>query len=259
MTECRRAARSWNSAGRSRCCAMASLTSSRASSWRRECSRGEVCGTSGGETARSAITGSIQRKTTFKKCLRFRCRLCSGRRGCCWRGICRRLSSGRSRRFRLDGEQLNLEYKRGIRTDRGAGLARAVGQVRRNKELPLGSHRHQWQRFGPTLDDSAHWQTRGLAALVRAVEFRAVDERAAIVDRDGVSRRRLWPRALLENLVLQAAREGDNTIFDFVGGQKRVAFFLVGLGNLLNPFFLLLAQIGLQVGQNRLCFLVVHE
>src|SRR2546429_469483 len=163
---------------------MASLTSSRASSWRRECSREEVCGTSGGETTCSAITGRIQRKTAFKKCLRFRCGLCSGPRGWCWRLTRRRLSGGRSRRcrrssrFRLDGEQLNLEHESGIRTDRGARLARTVSQVRRNKELPLGSHGHQQQRFGPTLDDSANRKTRRLAALVRAVELRAVDRKS---------------------------------------------------------------------------------
>src|SRR6266576_3956083 len=224
---------------------MASLTSSRASSWRRECSREEVCGTSGGETTCSAITGRIQRKTAFKKCLRLRC------------GRSRRCR--RSSRFRLDGEQLNLEHESGIRTDRGARLARTVSQVRRNKELPLGSHGHQQQRFGPTLDDSANRKTRRLAALVRAVELRAVDERAAIVDGDGVSCCRLCSRALLENFVLQAAREGDYAIFGFVGGEEGVAFFLVGLGSLLHPLFLLLAQVGLQVGQNRLRFLIGHE
>src|SRR5205085_4753680 len=40
-------------------CAIASLTSSKASSCRRECSSGEVCGTSGGEMTRSAIEGRI--------------------------------------------------------------------------------------------------------------------------------------------------------------------------------------------------------
>src|SRR2546429_1412249 len=141
---------------------MASLTSSRASSWRRECSREEVCGTSGGETTCSAITGRIQRKTAFKKCLRFRCGLCSGPRGWCWRLTRRRLSGGRSRRcrrssrFRLDGEQLNLEHESGIRTDRGARLARTVSQVRRNKELPLGPHGHQQQDRKSTRLNSSH-------------------------------------------------------------------------------------------------------
>src|SRR5712664_464579 len=73
MTECRRAARSWNSAGRSRCWAMASLTSSKASSCRRECSSGEVNATSGGEMTGSAIEcriTSASAKAQLKACAR---------------------------------------------------------------------------------------------------------------------------------------------------------------------------------------------
>src|SRR2546429_6747884 len=60
------------------------------------------------------------------------------------------------------------------------------------------------------------------------------------------------PRStLFPYTTLFRSREGDYAIFGFVGGEEGVAFFLVGLGSLLHPLFLLLAQVGLQVGQNR--------
>ena len=59
--------------------------------------------------------------------------------------------------------------------------SRAVGEFRRYEQLPFRARLHQHQRFLPALDDAVHGKGRGHAARIRTVEFRAVDQLAAIV------------------------------------------------------------------------------
>src|SRR5215472_14789769 len=81
-----------------------------------------------------------------------------------------------------DRNQLNFEDQCAVGRDVAvAGAAFAVGKLRRNKELPLRSDRHQLQRFGPAFDDAVHGKARRLAAAIGTVKFLAVDQNAAII------------------------------------------------------------------------------
>ena len=87
-----------------------------------------------------------------------------------------RLRTGSGLRLRLDGHKLHLEDERFIWADGAAiGATFAVSKVGRNEELPLGADRHELQRLGPTLDYLPNGKCGRLAALVRTVEFRAIN------------------------------------------------------------------------------------
>ena len=156
-------------------------------------------------------------------------------------------------------EQLDFENKRGVGADVAARAARPISQVRRNEELPLGSHGHEQQSFRPPLDDLSDGEGGGLAALIRTIKFRAVEECTAIVDGHRVGGSGLGSGALLENPVLKATGKRHHAFLCLVGGQKLLAFFLVGIRELLRLEFLLFAQIRLQRRHDRLCFLVRQE
>src|SRR5207245_7457884 len=113
--------------------------------------------------------------------------------------------------------------------------------------------------FSPALDDAGHRESGGLAALVGTVKFLAVEKRPTIVADDGVGGRGLRAGAFLQDLVLQAAGERDNTIFRFVGGQESFPFLLVRLGGLLPNLLLLLAHIVLERRESGLGLLVRQE
>src|SRR5579859_3791639 len=98
--------------------------------------------------------------------------------------------------LRLDRYQLDLKDQRCARSYVGTRAPIAICQIGRDEQLPLRSHGHQLQGFGPTLDDSIHPERDRLAALVGAVEFLAVDERPAIVAVDRVVGRGLGTIAL---------------------------------------------------------------
>src|SRR5689334_15551344 len=164
-----------------------------------------------------------------------------------WR-CCRRGRSG----FGLDGEKFNFENEAGVRADVASRTARAVGQVGRNKDLPFRAGRHELQRFRPTLDDPADIEGRRLAALVRTVELRAIEQRSAVVDGDRVAGGGLGAGALLKNLVLETVGKCGDTLFRFIRGQELLAFFLVGLAKLLHLCFLFLAQLFLLSAEVRL-------
>src|SRR5579864_5041388 len=87
----------------------------------------------------------------------------------------------------LDREQFDFKDEGCVGANVGALAAFTVREVRGDEELPLRSHGHELKRFRPALDHSAYWKGCGLTALVRAVEFLAVDEGAAIVADHGVA------------------------------------------------------------------------
>ena len=97
----------------------------------------------------------------------------------------------------LDRHQLDLEDERGVRADVGACAAFAVREGRRDEYLPLRSDRHELEHLGPALDDALHRERGRLAAFVGAVELLPVDERAAVLADDGLSRGRLPARCPL--------------------------------------------------------------
>src|SRR5215467_6121922 len=86
----------------------------------------------------------------------------------------------RQSRLFLDGNQLDFKNQQFIWFDPRAA-AIAVGKIAGNKELPFRSDRHELQSFRPTLNDPGDREGCGLVAFVRAIEFVAVDEGAAII------------------------------------------------------------------------------
>ena len=89
------------------------------------------------------------------------------------------------------------------------------------------------QRFGPALDHALDRESGGLVALVRTVEFAAVDQRAAVVGHHGVVQRGSFAGAGLDDFVLQAAGGGDNARFFCILGEKGLAFGQVFTGDAL--------------------------
>src|SRR5229473_4555935 len=173
----------------------------------------------------------------------------------------------RSRRWRLrfvlglNREQFNFKNQGRTGTDTRARVrsAIAITQIRWNKELPFRSHRHELETFRPTLDDASHWERRRLSALVGAVEFLAVNQRAPVVTRDRVGRGGLWSGALGQNLVLQAARESDHAFLGLVGLQKIGANFLVSLRGQFHFFFLSGAAFDLKLRERGFHFGIRQE
>ena len=89
-----------------------------------------------------------------------------------------------------DIQQFHLKDQRGVGGNPARAAALAVGELRRNEQLPLVADLHQLQGFRPTWDDSVDRKLSRLAALDRAVEHFAVDERAVVVGADRVGRLR---------------------------------------------------------------------
>jgi hypothetical protein len=89
-------------------------------------------------------------------------------------------AAGGGRRF--DAHQLHVEYQQRAAGNSRLGL-RAVGQFGRHEQLPLGARLHQHQGFLPTLDHAIDREGRRRAARIRAVEFRAIEQLAAVLHR----------------------------------------------------------------------------
>ena len=120
-----------------------------------------------------------------------------------------------------DRDQLDVKDKSFTGTDVSTCAAIAVGEIGGNEELPLRSDRHQLQRFGPALDHASDGKRSRLSTLVRAVEFFAVDQRAAIIDGDRIGRCGLRTCAFGQNLVLQTVGKNVCTPgFDLLAARK---------------------------------------
>src|SRR5689334_5472662 len=85
-----------------------------------------------------------------------------------------------------DFQQLDLENQRGSTGDGGRVAGVPIGDRRGTYEPGLAADFHFLYAFGPTRDDAVQRELRGLVALVGTIEFRSIDERAAIVHLYGV-------------------------------------------------------------------------
>ncbi len=112
------------------------------------------------------------------------------------------------------------------------------------------------ESFGPAFDDSVHLKGRRLAALVGTVKLDATNERAPVVAGDGVRPSGLRARAFSDDFVLKAAWQCDHSILGFVRGQKLFALFLVGISGDSRFFFQPLADVGIQLCEHGLHFVV---
>src|SRR5581483_11061669 len=126
----------------------------------------------------------------------------------------------------------------------------------RNENLPLGAGLHQFQRLGPALDDGAgHLGGEGLAVLGAAVELGAVEERATVIDGDGVLGLGAVTAAFGDDLVLEAAGEGDDAGLVLVIGHERFAVLLVLVGELFHFLSLLEAEFLTELAEDLAHFL----
>src|SRR5947209_1132170 len=137
---------------------------------------------------------------------------------------CRVSSSGSG--FALDGY--------GVAPD-GAppGSRCSVSEIGRDEELPLGANRHELKGLGPALDDSVHREGGRLAATVGAVELGPIDQYAPVIAYYRVIDCGLLSVTRLQDLVLKAARQSNDSLFGLIHGQERLFVLLVFLGELL--------------------------
>ena len=99
-----------------------------------------------------------------------------------------------------------------------------VGEI----EAVFGTLFHQLHTFSPASDNLVEAEVGGLVALVRAVEYSAVDECSMIVAAHGVGGFGAASGTFVQHLVLQSARgDGDfRTLGIF--GKEAFAFALGG-------------------------------
>src|SRR6266404_9834897 len=155
--------------------------------------------------------------------------------------MCESIDARLARSLALNREKFDVKNERGIDANHRTGTPLAVGQIRRNEKLPFGADRHELKRFGPPRDYLTDRKCCRLAALIRTIKFGAVDQSASVVAHDRVGGRGFWTRPRCHNLVLKTARKRNNSLFRFVGCQKRVALLFVRFAGRLHGFFLLLA------------------
>src|SRR5512145_170342 len=134
----------------------------------------------------------------------------------------------------LDPEELDLEDEGRVRPDLAPRPALAVGEVRRDEELPLVAHLHELERLGPPGDDALDRERRRLAALVGTVELRPVDQRAAVIRLHGVGRLRRGAVTRLDHLVLEAARQRLDPVLLRVLREEGLSLLLVLLARRLH-------------------------
>ena len=115
------------------------------------------------------------------------------------------------------------------------------------------------ERFGPTLDTARHRKCRRLAALVRTVEFRVVEERAFVVAHDCVGGCRLGAGSFHQDLVLQAARQRTTPSFVLFSARKASPSFLFVAASSSTLGFMFRAKIGLQRDHRGLGFVVGQQ
>ena len=118
-----------------------------------------------------------------------------------------------------------------------------IRQMSRNEELPLRSGRHHLKRLLPAFDHSPDRESGRPVVLGGTIELGAVEQHSTIIANNLFIELRLLSLALLENLVLQAARQGDHAFLSFVLGEKFLAFLQRRPGFLFPQLGLLLAVI----------------
>src|SRR5215831_16883104 len=77
--------------------------------------------------------------------------------------------------FSLNGVELDFKDEGRVGANVCARTVGAVSKIGRNEKLPLGADGHELESFGPSFDHAIDRKGGGLAALVGAVKFLAVD------------------------------------------------------------------------------------
>jgi len=115
-----------------------------------------------------------------------------------------------------DVEQFDFEHERRVRRDHAACAARAVAELRRNRQATHAADLHALHAFVPALDDHAaaeHERERVVAVLAR-IEFLTVGQPARVVDADGLAGLRFRAGAFGQVFVFEA-RFGRDDRHDF--------------------------------------------
>ena len=128
----------------------------------------------------------------------------------------------------LNRDQLYIKKEGGIRPDFWRRPALSVGEAGRDDQLPLRTDRHELQRFLPAFNHTIYWKADRLAAAVRTVELRAVDESAAVMSLDSL--RCSWERAI-------------SSLYDFVLQELTILFATESKVNSFSTLVLALAPI----------------
>src|SRR5688572_18844236 len=97
-------------------------------------------------------------------------------------------------RCRDDLQQFDLEQQR-CAARNGRTPRVTVGEVRWTHQSCFAADLHLLHALGPARDHTAQRELRRLVTPIRAVELRAVDERAAVVNLHGIAGRRRWTGA----------------------------------------------------------------
>ncbi len=101
-----------------------------------------------------------------------------------------------------DLKELDLEDEGGVGADITTSTARAISEIRGDIKLELVANTHQLQSLSPAADNLSNTEGKGRVALVRGVEFLAVDESTSVVDLDTIRTSGSDIRvALVDNLV----------------------------------------------------------
>src|ERR1700693_1594579 len=87
--------------------------------------------------------------------------------------------------------------------------ALSICKPRRNEDLPLSSYGHELQDFPQPSDNMGRrdFDSRWVTVRVRAFELRPTDQRASVIYFDSIVDGRFFSVRILNNLVLQAARQ----------------------------------------------------
>ena len=103
-----------------------------------------------------------------------------------------------------------------MRSDLPASALGAVGEVRRDIELPLVTLFHQLECLTPASNHAVERKGDRFATLVGTIENSPVGKRSVIMHRDQILCRRLMTVTRLDHSILQTTLGGRNTLFRLI-------------------------------------------
>ena len=153
-----------------------------------------------------------------------------------------------------DSDELDDEDERATGLDHLTSTAVAIGKIRGDSDLPLRAYGHKLEDLRPTLDDALQGEPSRLATVHRAVEDLTIDQRTVVVALDRIGELGLGTVTHLDDLILQAAGQGDDTRLVAVDLEEFFACFLVLLDGLATYFLEVVVDddLGFVVGHLRL-------
>ena len=128
-----------------------------------------------------------------------------------------------------DLQKFYFKNQRLIWSNGTAGTVGSVGEVRRDEELDFSAFFDELNTLGPAGDHAIQREFNRLVPFVGAVKFLPVEQRAAIIDQDGVGGLRGFSGSRFEDLVLKSAGGLFDAGFGCVLCKEGLALFECGL------------------------------